>query len=62
MDRPCSIAMTMVSKASSLRTMSLVSRATSVPRWPMAMPISAFLSAGASLTPSPVMPTMAPAS
>ena len=36
------------------------SRATSVPRPPIAMPMSAALSAGASLTPSPVMATTSP--
>ena len=36
--------------------------ATSVPRIPMAIPISAPLSAGASLTPSPVIETISPSS
>ncbi len=40
-------------------TMSAVSTATSVPA-PMAMPTSAWASAGASLTPSPVMATTSP--
>ena len=37
------------------------SRATSVPRWPMAMPMWAALRAGASFTPSPTMATTRPA-
>ena len=40
--------------------MSAVSLATSVPLIPMAMPMSAAFSAGASLTPSPVMATTWP--
>ncbi len=36
------------------------SRATSVPRPPIAMPMCAALSAGASFTPSPVMATTSP--
>ena len=36
------------------------SRATSVPIFPIAMPISARLSAGASFTPSPVIATYSP--
>ena len=43
-------------RLSSKMTISLASLATSVPD-PMANPTSAFLSAGASLTPSPVIPT-----
>lgn len=50
----------MVEKSSSVRIMSAASLATSVPCRPMAMPISAFFSAGASFTPSPVMATMSP--
>ena len=50
----------MVAKSSSARTMSAASFDTSVPVMPMAMPMSAFFSAGASLTPSPVMATTAP--
>jgi hypothetical protein len=45
---------------SSVTTMSEASFATSVPAIPMATPISAALIAGASLTPSPVIATMAP--
>ena len=40
--------------------MSAASLATSVPLMPMAMPMSAFFSAGASFTPSPVMATTCP--
>ena len=54
------MAMTMVAKLSSLRTMSAASLATSVPLMPMATPMSACLRAGASLTPSPVMATTSP--
>ena len=43
----------MVAKLSSRSTMSDASLDTSVPVIPMATPMSAFLSAGASLTPSP---------
>ena len=45
---------------SSVRTMSAASLATSVPLQPMATPMSACLSAGASLTPSPVTATICP--
>ncbi len=58
--RPSSTAATMVAKLSSASTMSAASFDTSVPAMPIATPISAFLSAGASLTPSPVMATTAP--
>ena len=47
----------MLAKLSSVRIMSAASRATSVPALPIAMPMSAALSAGASLTPSPVIAT-----
>ena len=47
--------LTMVEKLSSARTMSEASLATSVPAMPMATPMSASFSAGASFTPSPVM-------
>ena len=50
----------MLAKLSSSSTSAAASRATSVPRSPIAMPTSAAFSAGASLTPSPVMPTTAP--
>ena len=60
MIRPSSMAATMVEKESSFRIMSAASRATCVPRRPMATPISAFFRAGASFTPSPVMATILP--
>ena len=47
-------------KLSSVRTMSAADFATSVPVIPIAIPISAALREGASLTPSPVMETMFP--
>ena len=53
-------ALTMEPKSSSSRTRADASRATSVPRPPIAMPMWAALSAGASLTPSPVMATTSP--
>ena len=43
---------------SSVSTIAAASRATSVPRPPIAMPMSAARSAGASLTPSPVIATV----
>lgn len=52
---PSSTAVTIEAKLSSVRTMSAASLATSLPFMPMAMPTSDFLSAGESLTPSPVM-------
>ena len=48
---------TMVAKLSSVRTIVAASRATSVPDRPIATPMSARRSAGASLTPSPVIAT-----
>ena len=54
MERPSSTAATMVAKLSSVRIISAASLLTSVPVIPMATPMSACLSAGASLTPSPV--------
>ena len=48
----------MVAKLSSVRIITAASLETSVPVMPMATPMSAFLRAGASLTPSPVMATM----
>ena len=50
----------MVAKLSSVSVMSAAPLATSVPVMPMAQPMSAALSAGASLTPSPVMATIWP--
>ena len=47
-------------KSSSSRTSDAASRATSVPRPPIAMPMCAAFSAGASFTPSPVIATTSP--
>jgi hypothetical protein len=58
--RPSSTAAVIETKLSSARTISEASLATSVPLSPMAMPISAALRAGASLTPSPVTATTSP--
>jgi hypothetical protein len=58
--RPSSTAASMEAKSSSVRTMSAGSLATSVPLRPIATPMSARLSAGASLTPSPVMAITCP--
>ncbi len=60
MVRPSLMASTMVAKLSSLSVRSATDRETSVPFLPMATPMCASLSAGASLTPSPVMVTMSP--
>jgi hypothetical protein len=60
MARPSSTAATTEAKLSSMRTSSAASLATSVPVRPIAMPMSACLSAGASLTPSPVIATISP--
>jgi len=60
--RPSSTALIIVAKLSSRRIVSDAPFATSVPRIPIAIPTSAFLRAGASLTPSPVMATMCPIS
>ena len=57
MPRPCLTASTMVAKLSSVSVMSAAPLATSVPVMPMAQPMSAALSAGASFTPSPVIAT-----
>lgn len=57
MSHPASIPFTMEQKLSSKRTTSAAFLATSEPD-PMAIPISAFLIAGESLTPSPVTATM----
>ena len=53
--RPPLIASIIVTKLSSASTISAVSRVTSVPFMPIAMPTSAFLIAGASFMPSPVI-------
>ncbi len=60
MRRPSRTASTMVAKLSSRSTRLDASRATSVPPLPIATPMSARLSAGASLTPSPVIATNSP--
>ncbi len=57
MPRPSRTAATMVAKLSSARIIRAASLATSVPVMPMATPMSADFSAGASLTPSPVIAT-----
>ena len=57
---PCFTASTIVTKLSSFKIMSAAFLATSVPLRPIAIPISDFLSAGASFTPSPVIATTAP--
>ena len=60
MPRPSSTAATIEAKLSSVSVSAAASLATSVPVMPIAMPMSAFLSAGASLTPSPVIATTWP--
>ena len=62
MPRPSSTAATIEAKLSSVRIIAAASLLTSVPVMPMAMPMSAFLSAGASFTPSPVIATTWPRS
>ena len=52
--------MTIVAKLSSVRIITAACFETSVPVMPIAMPMSAFLRAGASFTPSPVMATTWP--
>ena len=59
--RPSRMAVTIEPKASSSSTSEAASRATSVPRAPIATPMWAAFSAGASLTPSPVIATTSPA-
>ena len=58
--RPSSTATMIVAKLSSERTISEAPLETSVPVIPIPIPISAVLSEGASLTPSPVMATTLP--
>ena len=60
MPRPSRTAETMVEKLSSARIIFADSFVTSVPVMPIATPISADLTAGASLTPSPVIATILP--
>ena len=55
--RPSSTAETIEAKLSSVKVIAAASLVTSVPVMPMAIPMSAFFSAGASLTPSPVIAT-----
>ena len=57
---PSSTADTTVAKLSSVNITSAASFATSVPTIPIAQPMSAFFSAGLSLTPSPVIATTSP--
>ncbi len=57
-DLPSSIAFIIVEKSSLSKTKSAASRATSVEFYPMEIPIDAYLSADASLTPSPVIATI----
>lgn len=56
--RPYSIPSMIEEKSSSRSTISAASFVTSDPEIPIEMPISACLIAGASLTPSPVTPTI----
>ena len=58
--RPNSTALTIVAKLSSVRIITAASLDTSVPVMPIATPMSAAFSAGASLTPSPVIATTLP--
>ncbi len=60
MPRPSRTASTIVAKLSSARIILAASLVTSVPETPIATPISAAFSAGASLTPSPVIATISP--
>ena len=60
MRRPRRTARTMDAKLSSISTSDDDSRATSVPRWPIATPTCAARRAGASFTPSPVIATISP--
>ncbi len=60
MRRPSFTALAIVWKLSSAKTISAACLVTSLPLIPMAIPTSAFFSAGASFTPSPVIPTISP--
>jgi hypothetical protein len=60
MRRPSWTPLTVLAKLSSRRIMFAASLLTSEPEMFIAMPRSAFLSAGLSFTPSPVTPTMWP--
>ena len=55
---PCFIPFKIFGKLSSSKRISAASLATSVPTFPIAIPISAFLIAGESFTPSPVTATI----
>ena len=57
---PFSTALIIVAKLSSVKTIAAASFDTSLPVIPIATPMSACFSAGASFTPSPVMDTMFP--
>ena len=57
---PFATALIIVAKLSSDKIMAAASLETSVPVIPIATPISAFFSAGASFTPSPVIDTILP--
>jgi hypothetical protein len=57
---PYSTPITIAEKSSFKRIISAASLATSVPVIPIEIPISAFLIAGESLTPSPVTATTSP--
>ena len=58
--RPSRTAAVIEAKLSSASTIAAASLVTSVPLIPMATPMSAFLRAGASFTPSPVIATICP--
>ena len=58
---PCFTAFTIVTKLSSANIISAAFLATSVPFFPIAIPMSAFFKAGLSFTPSPVIATTLPA-
>ena len=60
MPRPSSTAATIDAKLSSVSTMSEAALVTSVPVMPIATPMSAACTAGASFTPSPVIATIWP--
>ena len=55
---PFATALIIVAKLSSVKIMAAASLETSVPAFPIAIPMSAFFKAGASFTPSPVIAVM----
>ena len=57
---PFATALIIVAKLSSVKIMAAASLETSVPAFPIAIPMSAFFKAGASFTPSPVIAVMCP--